>query len=210
MNIYNDYVLPAVLDRLCGVSDIAEQRQKVVPNAGGTVLEVGMGTGLNIPFYDGGAIDKVIGLDPSVTSFKKAARRATLREFPVEYLGLRGEDIPLPDSSIDTVVLTYTLCSIENPATALSEMRRVLKPGGKLVFCEHGKAPTEGVYRWQRRATPLWKRLVGGCHLDRDVPALIDAAGFRVVDLQSDYVLKSGLLKLASFQYWGVADALRA
>ncbi len=209
MNVYDDYVLPAMLDRLCGVDDFAGQRQKVVPNARGTVLEVGMGTGLNIPFYDDGAIDRVIGLDPSTRSFRKAASRAASREFPVEYLGLRGEDIPLPDRSIDTVVLTYTLCSIEQPGRALAEMRRVLKPGGKLLFCEHGRAPAERIYRWQRRATPLWKRLVGGCHLDRDVPALIRDAGFRVTGLQNDYVLNSVLMKLVSFQYWGEAQALR-
>ena len=207
MKLYEDYVLPTMLDCLCGVDDIAEQRQKVVPRAKGLVLEVGMGTGLNLPFYDPWSVDRVIGLDPSTTSFRKAMRRAATLDFPVDYLGLSGESIPLPDDSVDTVLLTYTLCSIADPGKALAEMRRVLKPGGELLFCEHGKDPSDRLHRWQRRVTPIWKRLVGGCHLDRDVPALIQASGFSVRELAKDHVLKSYLLQVASFQYWGVAQA---
>ena len=205
MKTYDDYVLPRLLDCLCGMNDIAEQRQRVVPGASGTVLEIGMGTGLNLPYYDEGRVDKVIGLDPSVTSFRKALERSATRRFPVEYLGLRGEDIPLADDSMDSIVLTYTLCSIAEPGKALAEMRRVLKPAGKLIFCEHGKSSGERVYRWQRRVTPVWKRLVGGCHLDRDIPGLIGTAGFRVVDMDSGYINDSRLLRLAAFQYRGAA-----
>jgi len=205
MKIYDDYVLPALLDCLCGVSDIAEQRQQAVPAASGTVLEIGMGTGLNLPYYDERRVDKVIGLDPSVASFRKALERSASRPFPVEYLGLSGEDIPLPEDSMDSIVLTYTLCSIAEPAKALSEMRRVLKPGGKLIFCEHGKSSGERVYRWQQRVTPVWKRLVGGCHLDRDIPGLIGNAGFRVLEMESGYINESVLQRLAAFQYRGVA-----
>jgi len=205
MKIYDDYVLPTLLDCLCGMSDIAEQRQQAVPRASGTVLEIGMGTGLNLPYYDERLVDKVIGLDPSVASFRKALERSADRPFPVEYLGLRGEDIPLPDDSMDSIVLTYTLCSIALPLEALAEMRRVLKPAGKLIFCEHGKSPGERVHRWQRRVTPVWKRLVGGCHLDRDIPGLIRDAGFRVAEMDSGYVNESMFLRLAAFQYRGVA-----
>ena len=207
MKLYNDYILPVMLDHLCGTDDIAEQRRKVVPRANGLVLEVGMGTGLNLPIYNETAIDKVIGLDPSTKSFKKAERRAQRPDFPVEYLGMSGESIPLAHESVDTVVLTYTLCSISNPGRALAEMRRVLKPGGKLLFCEHGKAPAQRLFRVQRRLTPLWKRVVGGCHLDRDIPDLIQQGGFRIEELDSDYVLRSWLVSIASFQYWGVARA---
>ncbi len=205
MKIYEDYILPTLLDCLCGMSDITEQRQRAVPGARGTVLEIGMGTGLNLPYYDERRVDKVIGLDPSVASFRKALKRSATRPFPVEYLGLRGEDIPLPDDSMDSIVLTYTLCSITQPHQALAEMRRVLKPGGKLIFCEHGKSSGERVYRWQRRVTPVWKRLVGGCHLDRDIPGLINSAGFRVAEMDSGYINESRLLRLAAFQYRGVA-----
>ena len=205
MKIYDDYVLPRLLDCLCGMNDIAEQRQQVVPGASGTVLEIGMGTGLNLPYYDELIVDKVIGLDPSVASFRKALERSATCRFPVEYLGLRGEEIPLPDESMDSIVLTYTLCSIAEPDKALAEMRRVLKPDGKLLFCEHGKSASERVYRWQRRVTPLWKRLVGGCHLDRDIPGLIGTSGFRVVEMDSGYINESKLQRLAAFQYRGVA-----
>ena len=207
MSLYSDYLLPVMLDLLCGVKDIAQQREKVVPQARGLVLEVGMGTGLNLPIYNEHLVDKIIGLDPAATSFRKAARRASSLPFPVEYLALSGEAIPLPDASIDTVVLTYTLCSIEDPAKALAEMRRVLKPEGRLLFCEHGKAPSERLYRAQQRITPVWKRIVSGCHLDRDVPHLLREGGFHTEEMNGDYVLQSRLLKVASFQYWGVAHA---
>ena len=207
MRLYDEFVLPIVLDRLCGIEDILAQRQKIVPQASGLVLEVGMGTGLNLPIYDDKAVDKVIGLDPSTASFKKAARRAVPLSFPVEYLGLSGETIPLPDASVDTVLLTYTLCSIADPVRALAEMRRVLKPDGRLLFCEHGKAPAQRLYRLQRHITPIWKRLVGGCHLDRDIPNLLDKGGFRIEEMGSDYILRSWLLRIASFQYWAAAYA---
>ena len=207
MRLYDDFFLPILLDHLCGIEDILAQRQKVVPQASGLVLEVGMGTGLNLPIYDDRAVDKVIGLDPSTASFRKAARRAEPLGFPVEYLGLSGEAIPLPDASIDTVLLTYTLCSIADPVRALTEMRRVLKPDGRLLFCEHGKAPAQCLYRVQQRITPVWKRLVGGCHLDRDIPDLLRKGGFRIEEMGSDYILRSRLLRIASFQYWGEAYA---
>ena len=140
-----------------------------------------------------------------MASFRKALERSATCRFPVEYLGLRGEEIPLPDDSMDSIVLTYTLCSIAEPDKALAEMRRVLKPDGNLLFCEHGKSSGERVYRWQRRITPLWKRLVGGCHLDRDIPGLIGASGFRVVEMDSGYINESKLQRLAAFQYRGVA-----
>ncbi len=207
MKTYDDYVLPIVLDRLCGIEGIAEQRRRIVPQARGLVLEVGMGTGLNLPIYDHRAVDRVIGLDPSTRSFKKAARRAAPLRFPVEYVGLRGEEIPLPDASVDTVLLTYTLCSIAEPGRALAEMRRVLKPDGRLLFCEHGRAPAERLYRVQRWVTPMWRRVVGGCHLDRDIPKLLRQGGFRIQEMASDYVLRPWLLRIASFQYLGIAQA---
>ncbi len=182
---------------------IGRQRQKVVPEAQGRVLEVGMGSALNLPFYDPSRVEHVWGLEPSEGMRRKAAPRLEAAPFPVEWLDLPGEEIPLEDDSADTVLLTYTLCTIPDFRAALAQMRRVLKPGGRLLFSEHGAAPDAGVRRWQDRINPLWKRVAGGCNINREVPQMLEEAGFRVEQLDTMYLPKTP--RIAAFQYWGHA-----
>jgi ubiquinone/menaquinone biosynthesis C-methylase UbiE len=180
-----------------------KQREKVVPRAEGTVLEIGIGTGLNLPFYDPEKVERLIGLDPSETSWELAAKRAAHLDFDVEFIGLPGEEIPLHDASVDTVLVTYSLCTIPDPIAALRGMARVLRPGGKLIFCEHGRAPDASVVKWQDRINPVWRRLAGGCHLNRDIPGVLRQGGFEISDLQQNYL--PGTPKFAGFNYWGAA-----
>lgn len=188
MGLYDRYVLPRLIDRACGIKAVGLQRQKIVPQASGRVLEIGIGSGLNLPYYDPARVERLWGLEPSAELRRMAERKASGLAFPVEFLGLPGEQIPLADDSVDTVLVTYTLCTIPDAAAALREMRRVLRPHGRLLFAEHGRAPEESVRRWQARLTPLWKRLAGGCHLDRDIPGMIEREGFRIVELDSAYL----------------------
>ena len=201
-NWYDRTLLPHLLDFACGMRPIRLQREKIVPLAWGRVLEVGIGTGLNMPFYDPARVRYIVGVDPALQMHRLAAKRIARAGLDVELVGVAAETIPLEDASIDTVVVTYTLCTIPDPVTALKEMRRVLVPGGSLLFCEHGRAPDENVRRWQTRLQPHWQKIAGGCHLDRDVPALLDQAGFRCDNLQTRYL--PGPRPLA-FNYWGEA-----
>jgi len=178
------------------------QREKVVPNAHGRVLEIGIGSGLNLPYYDAAKVTKVWGLDPAPEMTRTAERTARAVPFEVEFIGLPGDEIPLEDGSVDSVVITYTLCSIPDTDPALRQMRRVLKPGGELIFCEHGAAPDASVRRWQERLNPLWRRIGGGCNLNRSIPALIEAGGFRIRNLETMYIPG---WRPASFNYWGAA-----
>lgn len=203
MNLYRKYVLPRLLDWTCANEEVRRQRRKVVPLARGRVLEVGIGSGLNLPFYDPARVERVVGLDPAPEMLTMARRRSRNLPFAVEYLATAGEAIPLQRGSVDTVLMTFTLCTIADPAAALERMRSVLKPGGRLVFCEHGRAPDEAVRHWQRRLNPLWRRIGGGCTLDRDVPALIRAAGFRIDTLDTTYLPRTP--RFAGFNYWGAA-----
>lgn len=181
---------------------MSRQRGLVVPQAEGDVLEVGMGSGLNLPFYDPTRVRRVWGLDPAPEMVPWAQEAARGAPFPVELIRARGEEIPLVSRSADTVVLTYTLCTIADPLPSLREMARVLKPGGRLLFCEHGAAPDEGVRRWQRLLNPAWRRLSGGCHLDRDIPRLLREGGFHLKSLESGYI---GVWRPAGYNYWGAA-----
>lgn len=203
MGFYENHVLPRVIDFACGQEPIANQRQKVVPKAEGRVLEVGMGSGLNLPFYDPTRVELVWGLEPSEGMRRRAQARLAEAAVAVEWIDLPGEEIPLDDASADTVLLTYTLCTIPDFRAALAQMRRVLKPGGRLLFCEHGAAPDVGVRRWQDRINPVWKKLAGGCNINREVPQALEAAGFAVRDLETMYLPKTP--KIAAFQYWGYA-----
>ncbi|MCF4165237.1 methyltransferase domain-containing protein [Zavarzinia compransoris] len=205
MGVYERHVVPHIINFACGMKPIRYQRGKVVPQAEGVVLEIGIGTGLNLPFYDAKKVTKLIGLDPSVKSWKIAGKRAEGLGFPVEFIGLPGERIPLDDHAVDTVVVTYSLCTIPDPVMALEGMRRVLKPGGKLLFCEHGEAPDHGVKKWQGRINPMWKPMFGGCNLHRRIPDLLQAAGFTVEKLESMYL--PGTPRIAGYNYWGVATA---
>jgi len=181
-----------------------DQRQKILPSAEGQVLEVGMGSGINIPHYDPVKIEKLWGLEPSIGMREKAKTRVDAAPFELEWLGLTGEEIPLEDNSIDTVVLTYTLCTIPGWLAAVKQMRRVLKPGGRLLFSEHGKAPCEHVALRQHKFNPLWNKIAGGCHLNRDIPELLREGGFTVRDVDAQYV--KPLPKFVGFIYTGYAD----
>jgi ubiquinone/menaquinone biosynthesis C-methylase UbiE len=200
---YERHVLPWIIAAAMRSRAVRVERARTVPRASGTVLEVGIGSGLNLPFY-GPAVDDVIGVDPSRRLLSMAGRRARRVGYPVRLLQGSAEELPLPDAIADTVVTTWTLCSIGEPARALRECRRVLRPGGHLVFVEHGRAPDPSVRRWQDRITPIWRRCAGGCHLNRDVPALLASAGFDVVDLDAGYGRGP---RFASYLFRGVARA---
>lgn len=204
MGMYDRYVLPHVINLACGTKPILKQREKVVPQAEGRILEIGMGSGINIPFYDTNKVEKVWGLEPSEGMRVKAQDNVAAAPFELEWLDLPGEEIPLDDNSVDTVVLTYTLCTIPDGLKALQQMRRVLKPGGKLLFSEHGKAPDENIQRWQNRINSAWGKIAGGCHLNKDIPAMLAQGGFNVKDIESMYVPSTP--KVAGFTYWGYAD----
>jgi ubiquinone/menaquinone biosynthesis C-methylase UbiE len=199
---YDRHILPYLIDLACGMKPVRQQREKIVPRAEGRVLEIGIGTGLNMRHYDKAKVAKITGLDPALQMHRLASKRIAKARLDVELLGLSAERIPIDDASFDCIVVTYTLCSIPDPAAALSEMRRVLKVGGRLLFCEHGRAPDESVRRWQDRLTPYWKKIGGGCHLNRDVPALIAEAGFACRDLQTMYLPGPRPL---TYNYWGEA-----
>ena len=202
MKAYEQHVLPHLINLACGSKAVATQRRKVVPIAEGRVLEIGMGSGLNLPHYDASKIEFVWGLEPSTAMRKKAQTQLRKAPFEVRWLDLPGEEIPLENNSVDSIVLTYTLCTIPDWHRALEQMRRVLKPGGKLVFCEHGEAPDERVRAWQQRINPVWKAMAGGCHLHRPVPRYLAQGGFKISKLETAYIPKTP--KVAGFNYWGV------
>lgn len=188
MSLYERYVLPHVLDAVCGLRPIQAERARLVGRAQGRVLEIGIGTGRNLPFYDKMRLDSLCGLDPAAQMHARARRRAREAGIEVELVALPAERIAAADASFDTVLTTFTLCTIADAVAALREMRRVLRPDGRLLFCEHGLAPEPRVQHWQQRLTPAWKPLAGGCHLDRDIPALLAAGGFAVDDIEAGYL----------------------
>ena len=206
MGFYDKHVLPRFINCACSTKPMMKQREKVVPLASGTVLEIGIGTGLNLPFYDATRVDRVIGLDPSEESWVLAGERALGLDFEVEFIGLPGEQIPLEDNSVDTVLVTYSLCTIPDPVAALEGMARVLKPDGELIFCEHGEAPDESVQRWQQRINPLWSKIAGGCNLNRDIPGLLREGGFAIDKLEQQYL--PGTPKIAGYNFWGGASTV--
>lgn len=199
---YDRHVFPRAMDIACGLPMVNRQRAQVVPLARGRVLEVGLGTGLNLRHYDRARVTQIVGLDPALQMHPLARQRSAAAGLAVELIGLSAEKIPQPEASFDTVVSTYTLCSIPDPLAALREMRRVLKPDGRLLYCEHGRAPDASVRRWQERLQPLWGPLAGGCHLGRDIPALLRAAGFRLPEPHTGYLPGPRPL---TFHYWGEA-----
>lgn len=206
-NLYQCYCLPYLLDWGCGMAVLGQHRAKLVPLAEGRVLEVGFGSAHNLPYYDPAKVSLVLGLEPSEGMHRIARKRIAQSRVKVEWICLRGEEIPLENDSVDTVLLTYTLCSIADWNKALQQMRRVLKPAGKLIFCEHGLAPDAAVARWQRRLTPIWSRLTAGCHLDRPAPQYIESAGFTIETLESGYLPNTP--KVAGYHYRGVARISR-
>ncbi|RMD86439.1 MAG: class I SAM-dependent methyltransferase [Alphaproteobacteria bacterium] len=204
MGFYDDHILPHLIDWACGADPVMDMRRRVVPAAEGQVVEIGLGSGHNLPFYDAGKVKAVIGVDPSGAMLAKAAKRAARARFPVEMAALEGEHLPFEDGFADSVVVTYSLCTIPEPAAALAEMRRVLKPGGQLLFAEHGAAPDEAVRRWQDRLDRLfWPTISGGCHLARHPDRLIEAAGFAFTAIDRLYLPKTP--RPFGFNYVGVA-----
>jgi len=188
VKLYDRYVLPHLIDCACGLGEVMKLRARIVPQAHGRVLEIGIGSGLNLGFYDPAKVRTLVGVDPSAAMQKLARERAARITIPVEMIALELGQIRAADASFDCIVCTFTLCTIPDAVAALKEMRRVLKPGGRLLFCEHGLAPDVSVVRWQHRLTPWWKPLAGGCHLNRDIPALIRSGGFTLGSMETGYL----------------------
>ena len=202
MGIYDKYLLPRIVHFTCGQNPSMRQREKVVPLAKGRVLEIGIGSGLNIPFYNAQKVEHLWGLDPSAEMWSIAQNNAVEHHLDAEFIQSGAESIPLDNNSADTVLMTYTMCTIPDVRAALDEVRRVLKPGGKLIFCEHGAAPDKSIERWQNRFNPIWKKLAGGCNLNRPIPVLMEQSGFKSSDMQTMYLPG---WKPATFNYWGTA-----
>ena len=203
MGLYNKYVLPKVVDWTCKQKPNMRQRMKVIPLATGNVLEIGIGSGLNLPLYNNNNIKHLTAIDPSKEMWDKNVIDTKTLPFEFAFTKAFAENIPEENDSFDTVVITYTLCTILDTNKALEEMRRVLKPNGKLIFCEHGKAPEKSIQKWQNMINPLWKRLGGGCNLNRDIPLIIEENGFKISNMETMYIPG---WKLGSFNYWGTAD----
>jgi SAM-dependent methyltransferase len=192
--LYDRYLLPHLTDLVCSSRVLARTRAALVPQAEGRVLEIGIGGGRNLPYYRPDRVTSVTGVDPAAAMSRRARRRAAAIPIPVDVIALELGEIQAERGSFDTIVCTFTLCTIPDLEAAFREMRRVLRPGGRFLFGEHGRAPEAGVARWQDRLTPLWRPLAGGCHLNRDIPALIRAGGFRIEELSAGYLSRPRLL----------------
>lgn len=186
MGLYARYVLPRLIDLVMRSKADAAERASLVPRAHGRVLEVGFGSGLNLPFY-GPSIERLYALDPSREMWRLATRRVATARIRVDFVRASAESIPLPGASVDDVVMTWTACSIPDVARALRELGRVLRPRGRLLFIEHGQAPDPRVRAWQDRMNPMWRRLAGGCNLNRKIDDLLVGAGFRLVAIERGY-----------------------
>lgn len=203
MSFYRRHILPPLLNCACSARPIHRQRQKIVPQAQGVVLEIGFGSGLNLKHYDPARVTKLLALEPEPGIARLGAKAAAGAPFPVELIAATTEEAGLPPGSIDTIVITYTLCTIPDPIAALAAARPALKKGGFLLFCEHGLAPDAPVAAMQKQIEPLWKRIGGGCHLARPIPALIGQSGFKVTQLEQMYLPKTP--RFAGYNYWGAA-----
>lgn len=201
VSLYAKYILPRLINLFMQNKVAMAERRKLVPLASGTVLEVGVGSGINLPLY-GRDVEALVAVDPSLEIWRLALRRASRVPFPVEFLQCSGEQIPLEDKTVDTVVTTWTLCTVPDPLRALREMQRVLKPEGQVIFVEHGRSPDARVLVWQNRLNPLWNRIGGGCNLNRKIDALIREAGLRISRIETGYVRGP---KPLSYLYRGLA-----
>lgn len=188
MGLYARHIGPRFVGCLCSMADIAKEREKVVPHATGVVLEIGIGPGLNLPFYDPARVDRVIGVDPGADFTKLGTTRFAMSRVPLEIIHAPAEALPIADASIDTAVVTYTLCSVDDPRRVIAELKRVLKPDGRVLFLEHGLAHDANVARWQNRLNPVWKRLAVGCNLNRPVASALEAAGFTLREVEHYYL----------------------
>ena len=202
MSFYEKYFLPKLLDLCCGMEGFSNKRAQIVPHAYGKVLEIGIGSGLNFDFYNFDKVTEITGVDPAVSSVAIAKVRASNLKSRITFVETTAESINLESSTFDSVVIGYSLCTIPDPHKALAEAHRLLKPKGSLFFMEHGLAPESNVQKWQYRITPFWKKIAGGCNLDRNIEELILAGGFRFKDLKKKYIKGP---KIAAFQYYGEA-----
>ena len=200
---YEKFFLPKLCNKCCSTKPINYQRNKVVPLAKGIVLEIGIGSGLNIPFYNKNNIEKIIGLDPSEELNFLANKVAKKNNIEIDFIISGAEDIALPDNSIDTILITYTLCTIPDLDNSMAEMKRVLKSDGKFIFCEHGIAPDQNIVKWQRRINPIWKAIMGGCNINRNIPKIISDGGFDITNISEMYLPSTP--KIVGYNYWGVA-----
>ena len=205
MGFYAKYVLPTLTDLAMRNAAARTERARFVPQATGVVLEIGVGSGLNIPIY-GSGVRKLYGLDPSAELLRMARPRAERAPFPVELLEHSAEAIPLGDASVDTLVTTWTLCTVPDALAALREMRRVLRPDGRLIFIEHGRSTDPEVVRWQDRLTPLWRKVTGGCHLNRPIDELLAQGGFQVIEIERGYGAGP---RIGAYLYRGIARPVR-
>ena len=201
--VYENYVLPKLLDCCCSTKPISYQRKKIVPEASGTILEIGIGSGLNIPYYQKSKVNRVIGLDPSERLCKMAKKIADDNNLNVDFLVNGAEEIKLPSNSIDTILLTYTLCTISEPHEALKEIKRVMKSDGRVLFCEHGTAPDEAIQKWQNKINPIWGKLFGGCNINRNIPNILLESGLKINRLDEMYLPSTP--KIVGYNYWGNA-----
>lgn len=203
MPFYRNRIYPHIVTVLGNPEPIQKIRQQIIPMAKGTVLEVGVGPGVNFAYYDPAKVSKLYALEPNPGMLQRAEKQRRHARLSIEFLDLPGERIPLPDASIDTVVSTFTLCTIPEVAAAIRGIGRVLRPEGQFLFFEHGLSPDIRVRRWQERTEPLFKWAFEGCHVTRDIPAIIREGGFRVERLETGYL--SPFLKSSSYHFWGVA-----
>ena len=202
MNIYEKYFLPKLLDCCCSMEGFQKKRAQIVPKACGRVLEIGIGSGLNFEFYNFDKVSEIVGVDPAVSSVAIAKSRALNCQSKISFIESTAESIELESSSFDSVVIGYSLCTIPNPIQALAEAHRLLKPNGSLLFMEHGLAPEPNIQKWQNRVAPFWKKIGGGCNLNRNIEELILLGGFTFKDLNKKYIKGP---KIASFLYYGEA-----
>ncbi len=204
MGIYSRYIGPKLVSCLCSMDDITAERERVIPLASGVVLEIGMGPGLNLSLYNPLAVTKVIGVDPNEAFLHLGEARRRKSRVPLEILHAPAEALPLTDCTVDTAVITYTLCSVDDPDRALREVRRVLKPDGRVLFLEHGLSPEEHVARWQRRLNPIWRSLAVGCNLTRPVAELFQRTGFSIQEMEEYYL--GGAPRVLGFHCRGIAQ----
>ena len=203
MSFYEKKILPKVLDLLCGSSPINYQRKKIVPKVSGNVLEIGIGSGLNLPHYNVSNISNITALDPAEELTDIAKKRISELDLDIDVINCGAEEIPLESKSFDSILVTYTLCSIENLDDSMKEIRRVIKDDGTLFFCEHGIAPDLKTKNWQNRINPIWKRLMGGCNINRDIPEIISNSKLEITDLETMFL--PGTPRIAGFNYLGTA-----
>ena len=202
MSLYEKYFLPKLLDFCCGMEGFQNKRSQIVPLAHGRILEIGIGSGLNFDHYNFDKIEEIIGVDPAVSSVAMARSRASQYNSKISFIESSAESIDLPSNTFDCVVIGYSLCTIPDPLKALAEARRLMKPEGSLFFMEHGLAPEQSIQKWQHRLTPGWKKIGGGCNLNRDIENLISTSGFQFKSLSKKYIKGP---KIAAFQYYGEA-----